>query len=70
MSTYSDWRTLRFIDCPACGERDTRTRDAPGGMEVDCPRCGARSTVPWAPELTARFETALLLARSRSTFRR
>jgi len=47
MTTYSDWRTLRFIDCPACGAQDTHTRDAPGGLEVDCPQCGVRSTLAW-----------------------
>ena len=65
MSIYSDWRTLRFVDCPSCGGHDTCTRDAPGGLEVACGDCGARSTVPFTPELHARFETALLLARIR-----
>lgn len=63
--TYSDWRTLRFIDCPSCGGHDTRTRDAPRGLEVECADCGARSTVPSTPELHARLEAALLLARIR-----
>lgn len=65
MTTYSDWRPLRFIDCPACGSVDTRTRDAPGGLEVDCVSCGDRSTLPWTPELRAQFDAALQLARSR-----
>ena len=65
MTTYSDWRTLRFIDCHACGAQDTRTRDAPGGLEVDCPQCGVRSTLAWTPELSGRFERAQMIARAR-----
>ena len=65
MTTYSDWRTLRFIDCPACGAQDTRTRDAPGALDVDCAQCGAQSTLAWTSELRARFETALERARAR-----
>jgi hypothetical protein len=65
MTTYSDWRTLRFIDCHACGAKDAHTRDAPGGLEVDCPQCGVRSTLAWTPELSDRFERAQMIARAR-----
>ena len=51
MTTCSDWRTLRFIDCPAYGAQDTHTRDAQGGLEVDCPQCGVRSTVACSIEV-------------------
>lgn len=54
--TYSDWRTLRLIDCPACGSHDTHTRDAPGGLEVACQRCAWRAVLPWTPELAAKLD--------------
>lgn len=63
MNTHSDWRSLRFIDCPQCGGHDTRTRDAPGGIEVACCDCAWRAVLPMTPERAAQFESALSRAR-------